>query len=77
MEQKVAEFAATGKEAEYRQKYGPLLRIRLKPATIARAWVRAFARGLYGPGADYKIRKISGNDLGAEIEEYRGEEDVH
>jgi lipoate-protein ligase B len=77
IEQSSEELTALGKEPDYRQMYGPHSRKRLKPATVARAWVRAFAKGLYGSESGYKIRKISGNELGAEIEEYRGEEDIH
>lgn len=76
-EQRVEDLTAPGKEPDYRQMYGPHSRKRLKPATVGRAWVRAFARGLYGPEVDYKVRKISGSELEAEIEAYWGEEDVH
>ena len=77
LEQRLEEFSAPGNAVDYRQKYGLHSRKRLKAATVGRAWVRAFARGLYGSDMEYKIRKITGNEFGAEMEEYRGEEDVH
>lgn len=74
--QEQKELEGTGKEVDPRDKNGFYLRKRLKPSTVGRSWVRAFARGLYGEDGASRIRKITGVDLAAEIEGYRGEEEV-
>ncbi|CZT44370.1 uncharacterized protein RSE6_04530 [Rhynchosporium secalis] len=44
-------------------KTGGQLRARLKPGTVARTWVREFARGLVGEGGEECVVKVSMEDL--------------
>jgi hypothetical protein len=55
---------------------GRLLRKRLKPSTVGRSWVRMFARSLFGEEPQWVVVKARAEDVLAEIEEEKGEEDV-
>lgn len=70
LDQKRKELEGTGKQADSRDEHGLYLRKRLKPSTVGRSWVRAFARGLYGEDGASKIRKITEVDLAAQLEGY-------
>lgn len=39
------------------------LRVRMKPSIVGRAWVREFARGLYGEGGEEKVQKVDLKDM--------------
>lgn len=70
-DQKQTEFDKRGK-VDTANKSGYQLRERLKSSMVGRAWVRAFAQGLDGEEGVRNIRKITADELEAEIDGYQG-----